>query len=643
MSHDPHLPESPTATVADAESGQFALLRSRRFLPLFITQFLGAFNDNLFKNAMLVMMTFYGLGMAGFDAATLVNVAAGVFILPFFLFSATAGQLAERYDKALLAQWVKLLEIGIMLLATLGFFLKNTEILFLCLFLMGTHSALFGPLKYSVLPQYLKPQELLGGNGLIEMGTFLAILAGQIGGTVLIQHFPDSQTPIALACVSIAVLGYIASRSMPPAPPGDSRLKMNWNLFSETVAIMRHAGQNRTIFNSIFGISWFWLFGAVYLTQLPNYAKGVLGGNAEVYTLLMALFSIGIGVGSALCEKLSGHKVEIGLVPFGSIGLSLFGIDLYFAAPAAPLLANADALAFMALSGHWRVMFDLVLMGVFGGFFIVPLYALVQARAEPSHRSRVIAANNILNACFMVAAAGFSVLVLQLGATIPQLMLIVAIMNIAVAVYIYTLVPEFLMRFLVWILTHTMYRVKHAGFQHIPEEGPCVLVCNHVSFMDALVIAGAVRRPVRFVMDHGIFRVPVLNFIFRTAGAIPIAPAKVDPSIKVKAFERVAEYLAHGEVVCIFPEGKLTATGDMNPFKPGIEEIVARSPVPVVPMALRGLWGSFFSRKDGAAMLKWPRRIWSRIELVVGPAVPARDVSAASLQQRVAELRGDWA
>ncbi|QNM95644.1 MFS transporter [Chitinimonas koreensis] len=624
-----------------SHANQFDLFQTRRFLPLFATQFLGAFNDNLFKNAMLVMITFFGLGVGGLGSATLVNAAAGIFILPFFLFSATSGQLAEKYDKATLARMVKLLEIAIMAVAAAGFVLKNAALLLFCLFMMGVHSALFGPLKYSILPQYLEERELLGGNGLIEMGTFVAILLGQIGGTLLVEHNPDNAAVVAAACLAVAAAGYLTSRAMPPAPPQVADLRINWNIFSETWHIIALSRRNMTVFHSLMGISWFWFFGAVYLTQLPTYAKDVLGGNAEVYTLLVALFSIGVGGGSALCEVLSGRKVEIGLVPFGSIGMCVFGIDLFFAKPAVAA-AGIGALAFLQDPAHWRLIVDITLLGVFGGFFIVPLYALIQMRSAPEYRSRIIAANNILNSCFMVVAAGASILILSAGASIPQLLLIVALMNIPVAFYVYGLQPEFLMRFLVWIATHTMYRVRHRDLERIPDEGPVILVCNHVSFMDALVIGGAVRRPVRFVMDHRIFKVPLLNFIFRTAGAVPIASAKEDPAMKERAFLKVQEYLSQGEVVCIFPEGRITYDGEMNPFKGGVKEMAERSGAPVVPLALRGLWGSFFSRKDGEAMLKFPRRAWSRIELAAGEPVPAAAVEVEDLQRRVAALRGDW-
>jgi hypothetical protein len=344
-----------------------------------------------------------------------------------------------------------------------------------------------------------------------------------------------------------------------------------------------------------------------------------------------------------LCERLSDGKIELGLVPFGSIGLSLFALDLFFAtrgvvAPSGTAMTIAD---FVGSGTGRRIALDLALIGVFGGFFIVPLLALVQHRSAPEHRSRVIAGNNIINAAFMVVASLLGVVLRMRGLTIPQLFLFTAIVNACVAVYIYTLIPEFLMRFLVFLLVHTIYRVRRHGDEHLPDEGAAVLVCNHVSFVDALVISAVCRRPIRFVMDHHIFRIPVLNFVFRTSQAIPIASAKEDPDMKTRAFDAVAAALHEGEMVCIFPEGRLTGDGEIGAFRPGIEQIIHRTPVPVVPMALRGLWGSFFSRKDGPAMRRPFRRVWSRIELVCGTPVAPEAVTAASLQEMVLMLRGD--
>jgi 1-acyl-sn-glycerol-3-phosphate acyltransferase len=394
----------------------------------------------------------------------------------------------------------------------------------------------------------------------------------------------------------------------------------------------------------VLGISWFWFLGAVYLSQFPVYTKDVLSGTEEVVSMLLALFSVGVGVGSLLCERLSGRRIEIGLVPFGSIGLTIFGADLYFASTALAPHAPYGVLEFLRERTHWRVMADLALVGVFGGFYIVPLYTLVQTRSDASERSRVIAGNNVLNAIFVVAAAVFAIVLLDAGVSIPQLFLVAALLNAVVAVYIYTLVPEFLMRFLIWLLVHTVYRLEKSGLENIPDSGPAVLVCNHVSFVDGLVIAAACPRPVRFVMDHQIFRVPVLSFVFRTGRAIPIAPAREDAQALERAYDEIAEALEAGDVVCIFPEGKITYDGELSPFRPGIKRIIERTPVPVVPLALRGLWGSFFSRRGAPAMTQWSRiakRFYSRITLVVAPPVQAKDVTPEELQAIVLRLRGD--
>ncbi|MDS4031168.1 MAG: MFS transporter [Candidatus Contendobacter sp.] len=626
-----------------AHDNEFTLLRERRFLPFFVTQFLGAFNDNVFKNALIILIAFQAAGVDASRSNFLINLCAGLFVLPFFLFSATAGQLCDKYEKSRYIRWVKLLEIVIMLGAAMGFILNNVPLLIAMLFMMGFHSTLFGPAKYSIMPQHLKPEELVGGNAWVEMGTNLAILLGTILGGVLIA-WQLGHVWVSGAVILIAVLGFLTSWAIPPAPPAAPDLRINWNPVSETWNILKFTYQNFTVFQSVLGISWFWFLGSVYVAQLPNFTKLTLGGGEHMVTLLLTLFAVGIGLGSLLCERMSGRQVELGLVPFGSIGLTVFGVDLFFATPATPPASGEllGVLAFLGQPGSWRVVMDVVLIGVFGGFFIVPLYALVQQRSQPSHLSRVIAGNNILNAVFMVAAAIIAVIMLDRGLSIPQLLLLMAIFNAAVAVYIFTLVPEFLMRFIVWILVNVGYRLKTRGLEHIPAEGPAVVVCNHVSYMDALVVIGCCRRPIRFVMDHQIFKIPVLNFVFRTAGTIPIAPARENPEILERAYDRVARYLEEGEVVGIFPEGRLTADGEIGPFKAGIEQIIQRTPAPVVPMALRGLWGSFFSRRYGKAMSRFPRRFWSRIELAVGEPVPAERATSALLRERVASLRGDW-
>ena len=619
-------------------SNQFHLLRERRFRPFFFTQFLGAFNDNVFKTALITLVTFRAGQLTSLDGRTLATLLPGLFILPFFLFSATSGQIADKFDKAVVARAVKLFEIAVMALAAWGFVASLLWPLVAALFLMGVHSTLFGPVKYAYLPQHLHADELVGGNGMIEMGTFVAILIGQVLGAWLVS-VTDSGTLVASVVLALAVLGWWVSRGIPVSPVADPALSINWNPLTETVRNLRFAHGNRTVWLSLLGISWFWFYGATLLAQFPNYARGVLGGDEAVFILLLTVFSLGIGAGSLACEKLSGGKVEIGLVPFGAIGLTVFGVDLYLASPDAP----AAALTLVgALRLHWHLLADIAAIGFFGGLYIVPLYALIQTRSERSHQSRVIAANNILNAAFMVVSAGVTVGLFALGLSIPQLFLATALFNAVVAIYIYTLVPEFLMRFIVWILIHTVYRLDAKGLERIPGEGAAVIVCNHVSFVDALVITAACRRPIRFVMDHRIFRIPILSFVFRTNRCIPIASAKEDPALLARAYEDIAAALAAGELVGLFPEGRITDTGELYPFRSGITRIVGRTPVPVVPLALRGLWGSFFSRKDGPAMSRPLRRgLFSHIELVVGEAVPPEAATPAALQAIVAGLRGE--
>ena len=616
---------------------QFSLLGKRRFLPFFVTQALGALNDNLFKQS-LILAILYKLNIEG-DRGIWVNLCALLFIVPFFLFSALAGQFGEKYAKDRLIRLIKLGEIAIMVVAAIGFAFDHLALMLVALFAMGTHSALFGPVKYSILPQTLRPEELVGGNGLVEMGTFLAILAGTIGAGIMLSS-GNYTVIVSLVIIAVAVLGYLASRAIPSAPADTPQLRLNWNIFSESWATLR-LGLNQTpaVSRSVVGNSWFWFVGAIYLTQIPAYAKDWLFGDETVVTLILTVFSVGIALGSLLCEKLSGRKVEIGLVPFGSFGLTVFGLLLWWHSGQMPQNIQAnDWLGVLGFSQAWWVLLDILGLGVFGGFYIVPLYALIQSRTSESERARVIAANNILNALFMVVSALVTILLLSVaGLTIPELFLVVSLMNIAVNAYIFKIVPEFSMRFLIWLLGHSMYRVQHKHLELIPDEGAALLVCNHVSYVDALLIGGAVRRPVRFVMYYKIYNLPVLNFIFRTAGTIPIAGRGEDEAIHDQAFDRIARYLADGELVCIFPEGKLTTDGQIDEFKAGVMRILERTPVPVIPMALQGLWGSFFSRDPHKGFF---HRLWSRVTLVAGAPIAADEATQKLLRERVMALRG---
>jgi 1-acyl-sn-glycerol-3-phosphate acyltransferase len=628
--------------VTLASASQFSLLRERRFAPLFWTQFLGAANDNLFKFAFTLLATYHAADWGGVDASTAGFAIGAIFIAPFVLLSATSGQIADKFERSRLIRFVKDFEIAVMAIAAVGFAARVPALLYLAVFLMGVHSTLFGPVKYAYLPQHLKDTELTGGNGMVEMGTFVAILLGTMASGFLVKSEAGA-AGVAAACLAVAVLGRIASGFVPPSPAPDPGLRINWNPFTETWNNLRIAARDTAVFHSLLGISWLWFVGSIFLTSFTPFTREVLNGDENVVTVLLAVFSTGIGLGALACERLSGRKVEIGLVPFGSIGMTFFAVDLWLACRG---LAPGTMRGTATLLREWetiRIMADLFLVSLFAGFYSVPLYALIQSRGEPAHRARIIAANNILNAVFMIVASLAAMALLRAGLTLPQLFLVVGLMNAAVAAYIYLLVPEFLMRFLCWLLVHSAYRLRKEGIEHIPEEGAAVVACNHVSFVDALVILAASPRPIRFVMDHRIFRIPVLSFVFRTGKAIPIAPAKEDPALLERAYDEVAAALAQGELVGIFPEGRITEDGEIGMFRTGVTRIVERTPVPVVPMALKGLYGGFFSRHAGAAMTRPFRRgVFSKIALEVAPPLAPAQATPEVLKARIQAMRGDW-
>jgi 1-acyl-sn-glycerol-3-phosphate acyltransferase len=621
-----------------AHPNQFALLAQRRFAPFFWTQFLGAGNDNLFKFAFTIMVT-YQLQIGWLPAEKAGLVIGALFILPFLLFSATAGQMTDKFDKTRVIRFVKNLEIGIMALAAFGFWSANVIVLLACVFLMGLHSTIFGPVKFAYLPQHLQERELTGGNGMVEMGTFVAILLGQVAGGLLVAIPGIGRHLVAFCCVAIALLGRATAQAVPASPSSDPALRINWNPVTETWRNLMLARENTVVFRSLLGISWMWFFGAVFLSLFPAFAKDVLHGDERVASLLLVVFSIGIGTGSLLCEMLSRRHVEIGLVPLGAIGMSVFAIDLYFASRSLAPSGELSLGAFVATAPHWRVMVDLALLSLFAGLYSVPMYALIQMRSQPSHRARIIAANNILNALFMIVSSIGVGALLAARFTIPQVFLIVGLLNALVAGYIFLLVPEYLLRFVALIATRVVYRFKVRGEEHIPTTGAALLVCNHVSFVDPVLLMAASPRPIRFIMDHQIFKMPVLGWFFKLVKAIPIAPQREDPVAYEQAFEQAREVLSDGELLCIFPEGAITRDGQIAEFKGGVMKLLETNPVPVVPLALQNLWGSFFSRKDGKAMSTPFRRGWfSRVGLVAGDAMQPAGVTPASLRERVVGL-----
>ena len=625
-------------------NNQYELLKQRRFLPFFLTQALGAFNDNVFRNAMLALMV-YQMGLNTAQATLYSNLAPALFILPYFLFSATAGQIAEKYEKAKLIRFTTMMEIVIMSVASVGFIYGIPWLLMFCLFMTGVQSTLFGPVKYAILPQVLHPEELTGGNGLVEMGTSISILFGMIVGMLLLMIPGYGPQAAAIAMIGLAITGNVVSRAIPVSPAIAPNLRINPNIFAESLNVLRLAKHNNVVRRAIFGVSWFWFVGTMLSAQLPNYAKLHLGGSESLNLLALALFSVGTGLGSLWCEKLSHRTIEIGLVPFGAFGMTVFCADLYFARPGLAPATGITLMQFIEQAGSFRIMADLTLIGLFAGFFIVPLFALIQSRSNRQELSRVIAGMNIQNAVFICTAAVIGIVLQRfLNFSIPQLFLLLAMMNAAVAVYLMILVPEFFMRFLAWVYIRLMYRIDvHGVEKHVPDEGPALLVCNHVSYMDALIISSAIPRPIRFVMYYKIFNAPLTSWAFKAARAIPIAGKNEDAELMQRAFDEVDKALADGELVCIFPEGRLTPDGEIGVFKNGMQRILESRAVPVVPLAIQGMWASIFSRKGVKSYWRIPGRFRAHIAVSADAPVDGAIANATDMEMHVRALRGNWA
>jgi len=618
---------------------QFGLLRQRRFLPFFITQAFGAFNDNFYKNVLVILVTYDAVTYSSVNPAQLTQLAGGLFILPFVVFSGLAGQLADRFDKVLVMRVVKCFEVAIMLLATAGFATHSIGALLGALFLMGMHSTFFAPAKYGILPTILDARELVGGNAMLEMGTFVAILCGQClagpvaaSGTTLI---------IGPTLIAVATMGLIWSLAIPRLAPEAPGLRIDWNLWRSTIENMAVAYRDHSVFLAILGISWFWFYGVVILAQMPIYGSVILHGPEVTVTVLLLGFTAGIGTGSLLCERLSGGRLEIGLVPLGSLLMTVFGIDLYFATPAVPSATLHTLSSLLWEQSTWRIIVDLTLIGLSGGLYIVPLYAMVQRRTPIEVMSRVIAANSIWNALFMVVAAVLGALLIGWGLSIRGLLLLCAVLNVGVTAFIYAQVPEFLLRFLAWALMRCVYRVQVSGLERFPGKGSALVVCNHVSYADALVLSAAIPRPMRFVMEAAIFRMPLLKQISTGMKAIPVAAASENRAVREAAFDAVAAALRAGNVVCIFPEGHRTYDGEIDQFRPGLLRILAENPVPVVPIGLSGLWGSMFSRGGTGWSRFLPRHLRSRVQMRIGLPIAASDAEPESLRLEVLALRGE--
>ena len=632
-------PRPMSDTPPAAPPSQFSLLAQRRFLPFFVAQFLGAANGYFLQFAVVVLVTFR------IDVPWLPPQYAGLaigalYVLPYLLFSATGGQLADKFDKTALTRAIKTLEIGIVSLAAWGLVSMNVPLLLGCVFLMGLHATLFSPVKFAYLPNHLSERELTGGNAMLETGTFSAILFGNLAGGALVAIPGHGPTLAAVGLLVLAVAGRVVAQFVPPTPATAPGLRIAWNPFAETVRTLRVAHERPVLFRAVLGISWMWFMGTVFLSQFASIARDLLHGGPAVAGLLLVVFSVAVAAGSLACETLSRRHVEIGLVPLGAIGMTVFSVDLYFATRALEPYGDDSLAGFLAQPEHWRVLVDLAMLAVFAGLFSVPMYALIQTRSPITHLARVNAANNVLNAMFMVASAAVVASLLALGLTLPQVFLAVGVANALVAAYVFLMVPEYLLRFVAWVASRIVYRFRVRGDEHVPASGPAVLVCNHVSFVDAVLLMAASPRPIRFVMDHRIFALPVLGTMFRLSGAIPIAPRSVDSATYERAFEQARRVLDEGELLGIFPEGAITRDGRLQPFRAGVRKLLDTHPVPVLPMALGELWGSYFSRiEQGRAMVRPFRRgAFTRVRLEIGEPMPAHEATPEALQHRVQAL-----
>lgn len=587
------------------------LFKTKRFLPLFITQFLGAFNDNVFKNALVVLIT-YDVGIrAGWDPALLVLVAAGIFILPFFLFSAMAGQYADKLERSALIKKIKLVEIILMALGGLGFFISDLYLLMFVLFMMGTQSTFFGPIKYGILPDHLREEELIGGNGLIGMATFLAILLGTIAGGLLIMA-DGGIAIVTILVLAVAVSGYLSAQKIPVSYGGSPDLKINYNFMSETMNIIGKARAKRPVFLSIMGISWFWFYGATYLAQFPTFASEVLRSDEQVVTLLLCTFSIGIGLGSVICNRLVRGMVTARFVPLAALMMTVFSVDLYFASGnvVTPTLSVAGdlfgAAEFLSESANWRVVGDLLGIAVSGGIYIVPLYTIMQTGAKDEERSRIIAANNILNSLFMVGSAVGAMALIMLDFTLPEIFLVIAIMNAFVALYICQLLPQDLIQSIIRTLLRTFYRVEIVGLENYRKAGKnAVVIANHTSYLDALLLGAFLPDQLTYAVNTHVAEKWWVRPAFTFFDLLPVDPTNpMSTKTMIKAVQS-------GKRVVIFPEGRLTMTGALMKVYEGPGTISYLTDAPLLPIRIDGADRSPFSRLRG--LIK--RRLFPKITL----------------------------
>lgn len=621
------------------KDNKFYLLSDRKYWPIFSTMFLGAFNDNVFKNALIILITYQSYQLGPLNAQTMVSLAAGIFILPFFLFSATAGQIADKYSKSTLVILIKIWEVLAMTLAAIGFSLNSPALLLFTLFFMGTQSAFFGPVKYSILPELLEENEILSGNAYFEMGTYIAILLGTIVGGVIITIGGAHHLPVIFTVITLAIIGVFASLANPKLEAANPLLKVGKNPITPTINILQLAYKKKNVFLSLIGISWFWFLGAIILTVLPVLTKEFLHANEYVVTFFLAVFSIGIGIGSILCEKIGQEEIDLGLVVIGAFLMSVFLFDL---STITPIPYQGEALTITGILTSFQGLHLTISMALFAlaaGFYSVPLYTYMQVFSDNGERSQVVAANNILNAFFMVVSSVILMLLFAIKVTIPQIFFIFAVVNTILAYITYKLVPEHFLRLALSILVRTFYKLEIKGTDNVPKYGPAIIASNHITFIDWAFLCTISKRPIRFIMHKDFLTLPMCGWFFRGGKIIPIAARHEDFKCYENSFPLAAQRLHEGHLVGIFPEGKITVEGNMNKFKSvGIERIINETPVPVIPVRIDGLWGTFFSKKQGAKSIRTLLQLKRSVKVSVGTPIAAHLLTAELLEQRVRHL-----
>jgi len=608
------------------------IFKDKKFWPLFWTQFLGALNDNFFKNALVMLITYKSVTIGGLDSGLLVPLAGGIFIFPFFLFSATAGQMADKYQKAKLIKFIKGAEIGIMLFASLGLFLNNYFFLLIVLFLMGTQSAFFGPLKYGIIPSLVKPEKLVLANAFVSAGTFIAILIGTIMGGTFVE-FDTYIVALSIGLTILAAIGFLFSSFVEDVPiyEGESgKTKVDYTFIKPTWEILRLTMRVKHIFVIVLGISWYWFLGAATLSLLPLFVKSVLNGSSQVATFFLALFTIGMGIGAFLTDRVSEKKVEMGLVPISALGMSLFLFLLYWSGSNVQIPEliqdNYDLAQFLGQPYAPYAIISLLGVAVFGGGYIVPQMAYMQEMAKPSELSQTIAGNNIWNSLFMVVAAVL-VMVLTKTVGISKSFLVLAGLNLIVSFPLYHFYSKRTLSVWMRFISKILYKVEIKGAENFPENGPVILLCNHVSFIDWVLLMGAVRRPIHFVIDWNYYYLPTGPFWFRQAGLVPIATRKESEEVMNKAFDIIYSDLDQDATIGLFPEGWITRDGNMRKFQPGVRKILKERPTPVVLTAIDGLWGSIFSFSGGKVLFKLPKSFRPKVTIQFSKPIDPNEFS----------------